>query len=77
MMDFVFGLPRTPSGADDIWVRVDKLTKIACFLPIKATYTLDKLAQLYVDKIVSQYGVLVTIVTDRDPRFTSKFWTSL
>ena len=52
---------------------MDRLKKTARCLPVKATYTLDRLAQMYVDKIVSQYGVLVTIVSDRDPMFTSKF----
>ncbi|TYK28229.1 DNA/RNA polymerases superfamily protein [Cucumis melo var. makuwa] len=55
----------------------NRLTKTARFIPIKATSTLDQIARLYVDKIVSQYGVPVSIVSDRDPRFTSKFWPSL
>ncbi|KAL0560987.1 hypothetical protein IC582_001405 [Cucumis melo] len=76
-MDFLFGLPRTSSGHDGIWVIIDRLTKTTRFIPIKATSTLDQLARLYVDKIVSQYGVPVSIVLDRDPRFTSKFWPSL
>lgn len=53
-MDFLFSLVRTPSGFDSIWLIVDRLTKAARFLPIKVTVTLDKLAQLYVDKIVTQ-----------------------
>ncbi|KAL0559352.1 hypothetical protein IC582_003961 [Cucumis melo] len=76
-MDFLFGLPRTSSGHDCIWVIVDGLTKTARFISVKATSTLDQLARLYVDKIVSQYGVPVSIVSDRDPRFTYKFWHSL
>ncbi|KAA0032714.1 DNA/RNA polymerases superfamily protein [Cucumis melo var. makuwa] len=76
-MDFLFGLPRTSSGHEGIWVIVDRLTKTTQFIPIKMTSTLDQLARLYVDKIVSQYGVPVSIVSDRDPRFTSKFWPSL
>ncbi|KAA0037490.1 retrotransposon protein, putative, Ty3-gypsy subclass [Cucumis melo var. makuwa] len=76
-MDFLFRLPRTFSGHDGIWVIVDRLTKTAQFIPIKATSTLDQLARLYVDKIVSQYEVPVSIVSDRDPRFTFKFWPSL
>ncbi|KAL0559142.1 hypothetical protein IC582_003732 [Cucumis melo] len=76
-MDFLFGLPRTSSGHDGIWVIVDRLTKTTRFIPIKMTSTLDQLARLYVDKIVSQYRVPVSIVSDRDPRFTSKFWPSL
>ena len=46
-MDFVMGLPRTQSSFDAIWVIVDRLTKSAHFLPIKATYPLEKLAKLY------------------------------
>ncbi|KAL0551328.1 hypothetical protein IC582_010414 [Cucumis melo] len=76
-MDFLFGLPCTSSGHDGILVIVDRLTKTAQFILIKATSTLDQLARLYVDKIVSQYGVPVSIVSNRDPRFTSKFWPSL
>jgi hypothetical protein len=76
-MDFLFGLPRTQNGHDGVWVIVDRLTKTARFLPIKATYSLSKLAKLYVDEIVSLYGAPVSIVSDRDPRFTSKFWPSL
>ena len=72
-MDFLFGLPRTPTGVDEIWVIVDRLTKTAHFLPVKATYTLDRLARMYMDKIISQFRVPVTMISDRDPRFTSKF----
>ncbi|TYK01102.1 reverse transcriptase [Cucumis melo var. makuwa] len=50
-MDILFGLPRTSSGHDGIWVIVDRLTKTTRFLPVKATSTLDQLARLYVDKI--------------------------
>ncbi|TYJ96346.1 ty3-gypsy retrotransposon protein [Cucumis melo var. makuwa] len=76
-MDFLFGLPRTSNGHHGIWVIVDRLTKTAQFIPVKATSTLDQLARLYVDKIVSQYGVLVSIVSDMDSRFTSKVWPNL
>ncbi|TYK08793.1 retrotransposon protein, putative, Ty3-gypsy subclass [Cucumis melo var. makuwa] len=50
-MDFLFGLPRTMNRHDGIWVIVDRLTKTSRFLPVKVTFTLDKLAKLYVDKI--------------------------
>lgn len=56
---------------------MDRLTKIVWFLSVKVTFTLDKLAKLYVDKIISQYGTPVSIVSNRDLRFTSKFWPSL
>ncbi|KAL5540955.1 hypothetical protein UlMin_044247 [Ulmus minor] len=76
-MDFVTDLPKMPSGYDAIWVVVDRLTKSAHFIPIKVTYKLDKLSRLYVDWIVRLHGVPITIVSDRDPRFTSRFWKSL
>ena len=44
-MDFVVGLPRTQQGHDAIWVIVDRLTKSAHFLPVKVSYSLDKLAK--------------------------------
>ena len=76
-MDFVTGLPRTQRQHDAIWVIVDRLTKSAHFLPINVEDSLEKLAQLYVDDIVRLHGVPISIVSDRDPRFTSKFWPSL
>ena len=53
------------------------MTKSAHFLPINLEDSLEKLAQLYVDEIVRLHGVPVSIVSDRDPRFTSRFWPSL
>ncbi|GJU65412.1 putative reverse transcriptase domain-containing protein [Tanacetum coccineum] len=76
-MDFVSGLPRTPSGYDSIWVIVDRLTKSAHFLPIKKTDSIEKLAQLYLKEIVCKHGVPTSIISDRDNSFTSRFWRSL
>jgi hypothetical protein len=47
-MDFIFGLPRTQAGYDSIWIIVDRLTKVAHFIPVKTTYSRAKLAELYV-----------------------------
>jgi len=76
-MDFVTGLPRTQRQHDAVWVIVDRLTKSAHFIPINMQYSLEKLAQLFVEVIVRYHGVPVSIVSDRDPRFTSRFWHSL
>nr|GEU50368.1 hypothetical protein [Tanacetum cinerariifolium] len=65
-MDFVSGLPRTPSGYDSIWVIVDCLTKSAHFLPMKKTGNIEKLAQQYLKEIVCRHGVPVSIISDRD-----------
>ncbi|KAL4028091.1 hypothetical protein IC575_011283 [Cucumis melo] len=76
-MDFITGLPRTLRGFTVIWVVVDRLTKSAHFVPGKSTYTASKWAQLYMSEIVRLHGVPVSIVSDRDARFTSKFWRGL
>ncbi|GJU65105.1 putative reverse transcriptase domain-containing protein [Tanacetum coccineum] len=76
-MDFVSGLPRTPSGYDSIWVIVDRLTKSAHFLPMKKTDTIEKLTQLYLKEIMCRHGVPISIISDRDNHFTSRFWRSL
>ena len=76
-MDFVFGLPRTQAGYNAIWVIVDRFTKSAHFLAIRNNFPLDRLAKLYLSEIVKLHGVLVSIVLDRDPRYTSRFWPKL
>ena len=76
-MDFVTGLPRTQRQHDAIWVIFDRLTKSAHFVPVNVKDSLEKLAQLYVDEIVRLHGVPVLIVSDRDPKFTSRFLPSL
>ena len=77
IMDFVTGLPHTQRQHDAIWVIVDRLMKSAHFLPVNVEDSLEKLAQLYVNEIVRLHGVQVSIVSNRDPRFTTKFWPSL
>lgn len=76
-MDFVTGLPRTQKGYDATWVIVDQLTKSAHFLSIKKTFPLHRLARLYIEEIVKLHGIPVSIVSDRDSRFTSHFWGAL
>ncbi|GJT09877.1 putative reverse transcriptase domain-containing protein [Tanacetum coccineum] len=76
-MDFVSGLPRTPSGYDSIWVIVDRLTKSAHFLPIKKTDNIEKLTQLYLKGVMCRHGVPISIISDRDSHFTSRFCRSL
>ncbi|KAL4563303.1 hypothetical protein LXL04_027343 [Taraxacum kok-saghyz] len=76
-MDFITKLPRTPAGFDAIWVVVDRLTKSAHFLPIKETDKMEKLTRTYLKEIVRLHGVPISIISDRDSRFTSRFWQSL
>ncbi|GKC44768.1 putative reverse transcriptase domain-containing protein [Tanacetum coccineum] len=76
-MDFITKLPKTSSGQDTIWVIVDRLTKSAHFLPMKETNSMEKLTRLYLKEVVSRHGLSVSIISDRDSRFTSYFWQSL
>jgi len=76
-MDFVVGLPRTTNGQDAIWVIVDRLKKSAHFLPVKITDSMERLADLHVREIVRLHGVPISIVSDCDPRFISRFWEKL
>ena len=63
-MDFMMGLPRMTRGYDVIWVIVDRLTKSAHFLAIKKTYSLNKFARIYIEKIVKIHDVPSNIVSD-------------
>ncbi|XP_071921821.1 uncharacterized protein [Coffea arabica] len=73
-MDFVTGLPRNKKGCDAVWVIVDRLTKSAHFLPVSMSFSLEKLAKLYTEEIMRLHGIPISIVSDRDPRFVSRFW---
>jgi hypothetical protein len=75
-MDFITGLPCTQKGYDAIWVIVDRLTKVAHFIPVKTTYKGSQLAELYMARIVCLHGVPKKIVSDRGSQFTSRFWRS-
>ena len=59
-----------------MWVIVDRLTKSAHFLAVRMTFTLEEFYRLYIREIIWLHGVLVSIVLDRDPRFTTHFWKS-
>ena len=76
-MDFVSGLPLTPSKKDSIWVIMNRLTKSTHFIPVHTDYSLQKLAKLYVAEIVRLHRVPLSIIFGRDPRFTSRFWKKL
>ena len=65
-MDFVVGLPRTPKGYDAVWVVVDRLTKFARFIPIKVTFSVERLAEIYIANIVRLHGVPLANISDRD-----------
>nr|GEY11430.1 hypothetical protein [Tanacetum cinerariifolium] len=76
-MDFVTKLSNTSTSQDTIWVIVDRLTKFAYFLPMQETDSMEKLSRQYLKEVVSRHGVSVSIISDRDSKFTSYFWQSL
>ncbi|KAD7478205.1 hypothetical protein E3N88_01341 [Mikania micrantha] len=73
-MDFVTGLPKTLKKNDAIWVVVDRLSKSAHFLAIQQGFSVSKLADVFIKEIIRLHGTPASIVSDRDPRFTSRFW---
>nr|GEW20179.1 putative reverse transcriptase domain-containing protein [Tanacetum cinerariifolium] len=75
-MDSITKLSKSSQGFDTIWVIVDRLTKSAYFLPIRENDPLDKLAKLYLNRIVARHEIPVSIICNRDGRFTSNFWRS-
>jgi hypothetical protein len=71
-MDFVVDLPRSPRGKDAIWVVIDRLTKVAHFIPMEQTSSAADLVPLYIKEVVRLHGVSKSIVSDRDSKFVSK-----
>lgn len=76
-MDFVIGLPSTQGGYNSIMVVVDMLTKVSHLIPVKTTYSASDIARIFVKEIFRLHGLPKRIISDRDAKFTSKFWTSL
>ena len=76
-MDFVVRLPLSGRKHDSVWVMVDRMTKSAHFLPVRTDYSLDKFEGLYISEIVRLHGIPISIISDRDLRFTSRFWGKL
>ncbi|GJZ70224.1 putative reverse transcriptase domain-containing protein, partial [Tanacetum coccineum] len=76
-MEFITWLPRSSSGYDMNWIIIDRLTKSAHFMAIREDYKIEKLASIYIDEIVARHEVPVPIISDRDGRFTLRFWQTL
>ena len=75
-MDFVTHLPRTQQKHDAVWVIVDRLMKSDHFIAVLMTFALERFCRLYIREIVRLHGVPVSIVSNRDPRFTVHIWKS-
>ena len=73
-INFISGLPHTLNGFDAIWVIVDRLIKSAHFILIKVTFSMERLAEIYIANIVHLHGVPLSIISDWDAWYTSQFW---
>jgi hypothetical protein len=71
--DFITGFPKTQKGNNAIWAVVDRLSKVAHFIPIREDITATQLAELYISQIVTLHGVPKKIISDRGSLFTSRF----
>ena len=76
-MNFIVGLPNISQYHDSIWVIVDRLTKIAQFIPVHSEYRVRKYAEIYLDRIVWLHGVPKMIISDRGTQFIARFWEQL
>ena len=76
-MDFVSGFRLTQKKHDFVWVIMDGLNKSAHFLPVRLDYSMGRLVELYVNEIFRLHGIPISIVSDHDPRFASRFWKEL
>ncbi|CAI5470588.1 unnamed protein product [Closterium sp. Yama58-4] len=76
-LDFITGLPSTSRGHDSILVVIDKFSKMGHFIPINVTATAEATTRLFFDRIITIHGIPATLISDRDPKFTSKFWKEL
>jgi hypothetical protein len=76
-MDLIVHLPKTKSGYDAIFTVVDRMSKMCHFVPTTTNVDAPSLARLFFDHIFRLHGMPAVIVTDRDSKFMSNFWTSL
>lgn len=76
-MDFIGPLPPSENGENFLWVIIDRLTSLVHLIPIKTSTDAAELAYLYIQEVVRLHGIAKSIVSDRDPRFTSKFWAEV
>lgn len=74
-MDFLTELSQSDAGHDSVFVIVEKLSKRAVFIPTTKNVTAVQAAQLLQDHVFNRFGIPIKIISDRDPKFKSNFWT--
>ena len=76
-MDFITDLPKTRNGHSSILVVADRLTKMVQLIPLSKNTMAPVIAQIFFEHVVRYHGIPQSIVSDRDPRFTARFWQEL
>ena len=76
-MDLITQLPETHNGNTAIVVFVDRLSKMAILAPVKTGINAKDYAHVFMDRVGSKFGIPESIVSDRDPRFTSAFFKEM
>ncbi|GMF45049.1 unnamed protein product [Phytophthora fragariaefolia] len=76
-MDFVFGLPPDAVGNTGVVAFVDRLNKMTHLAAVPDTIDGEGTATLFLDRVFRQHGLSEAVGSDRDPRYTGKFWTSI
>ena len=72
-MDFISGFPLTQRKHEAVWVIVNRLTKSARFLPVRLDYSMNRLTEIFVSEIDKLHGIPLSIVSNRNPWFTTRF----
>jgi hypothetical protein len=76
LMEFIIGLPKSRNKLV-IMVVVDHLSKYAHFCSLHHPFTASTVTQIFMDQVFKLHGMLHSLVSDRDPTFTSNFWQEL
>ena len=76
-MDFITGLLKSKKQNDSLIIFIDKLSKVAHFIPMKLTYKTVNIVDIFLKEIFRLHGIPKVIISDRDVKFTGKFWISL
>ena len=76
-MEFVVGLPRTPSGLDNVFVVVDSFSRIGQFIPCKIPHDTSHISHPFFKEIVKIHGLSMSIMVDTDVKFMGHFWKTL